>query len=90
VENEGRCVPTSNSARAERGELEDLENRALEYILYSFNEIINQLELLHFYVPVYGGFLGRTIIFYKLLSGDTSISACVAKFIHKGFEHQWG
>ncbi len=33
VENEGRCVPTSNSARAERGELEDLENRALEYMI---------------------------------------------------------
>ena len=32
VENEGRCVPTSNSAMAERGEGEDLENRALEYI----------------------------------------------------------
>ena len=32
VENEGRFVPTSNSARAERGDWEDLENRALEYI----------------------------------------------------------
>ena len=29
VENEGRCVPTSNSAREERGEGEGLENRAL-------------------------------------------------------------
>ena len=32
VENEGRYVPTSNSAREERGELEGLENRALVYI----------------------------------------------------------
>ena len=32
VENEGQCVPTSNSAMAERGEGEGLENRALEYI----------------------------------------------------------
>ena len=32
VENEGRCVPTSNSAREERGGGEGLENRALEYI----------------------------------------------------------
>ena len=40
VENEGRCVPTSNSAREERGELEDLENRALEYILYIYLKVI--------------------------------------------------
>ncbi len=33
VENEGRYVPTSNSAREERGEGEDLENRALEYMI---------------------------------------------------------
>ena len=40
VENEGRCVPTSNSARAERGEGEDLENRAFEYIYIYFKKKI--------------------------------------------------
>ncbi len=33
MENEGRFVPTSNSAREERGEGEGLENRAFEYML---------------------------------------------------------
>ncbi len=48
VENEGRYVPTSNSAREERGEGEGLENRALEYmILYFerdfFRNLLNQI-----------------------------------------------
>ncbi len=39
VENEGRYVPTSNSAREERGELEDWENRALEYICIYYKRV---------------------------------------------------
>ena len=47
VENEGRFVPTSNSAMAERGQGEGLENRAFEYIY------INKNEKITFYVFIY-------------------------------------
>ena len=46
VENEGRYVPTSKSARAERGESEDLENRALENIKVKKGNIRCELKIL--------------------------------------------